>query len=103
MYIDRVCFRVPEIISQKFRVKKKSLHRSLTPHLDCCPHKLYTSEKEFPKWRPIQAFISLTDTLKINEGGFEAHPGFHIKFNDWVANRKPSATMASSQSSQSSQ
>jgi hypothetical protein len=90
MYIDRVCFRVPDSVSQHFRSRKKTLQRSLTPHLDCCPHKMYNSSKEYPKWRPIQAFVALTDTLNLNEGGFEAHPGFHLQFDDWVAHRKPS-------------
>lgn len=93
MYIDRVCFRVPESVSQRFRLKRKSLQRSLTPHLDCCPHKMYSSSKKYPKWRPIQAFVALTDTLLPNEGGFEAHPGFHLKFDDWVATRKPSPSI----------
>ncbi len=93
MYIDRVCFRVPESISQCFRKCKKMLQRSLTPHLDCCPHRLYHSEKKHPKWRPIQAFVALSDTLQMNEGGFEAHPAFHLQFDEWVANRKPSASM----------
>jgi hypothetical protein len=88
MYIDRICFRVPDSISQLFGSKKRRLQRSLTPHLDCCPHKMYSSSKEFPKWRPIQAFVALTDTLNPNEGGFEAHPGFHLQFDNWVASRK---------------
>jgi hypothetical protein len=88
MYIDRVCFRVPDRISQLFSSKgeqvstgkknKFTLQRSLTPHLDCCPHRIFESVKETPKWRPIQAFIALTDTLEPNQGGFEACPGaFH--------------------------
>ena len=49
-----------------------------------------------PKWRPIQAFIALTDTLNADEGGFEAAPGLHLAFDDWVANRPPSVQQGSS-------
>ena len=93
MYIDRLCYRVPEDISQKFSGgKKRSLQRSLTPHLDCCPHKLYDfGDKPFPKWKPIQCFVALTDTLEKDQGGFECCPGFHQQFNEWVASRLPSA------------
>jgi hypothetical protein len=94
MYIDRVCFRVPEAISNNFFVKKRALQRSLTPHLDCCPQRLYNSQKDIPKWRPIQAFVALTDSLNPHEGGFEAHPGFHINFDEWVATRNLSPTRA---------
>lgn len=92
MYIDRVCFRVPESISNHFFTKKRTLQRSLTPHLDCCPQRLYNSQKDVPKWRPIQAFVALTDSLNPNEGGFEAHPGFHIGFDEWVQTRHVSPT-----------
>eukprot|EP01038_Epipyxis_sp_PR26KG_P012251 gene12251-16425_t len=89
MYIDRVCYRLPSSISEPVGIsKKKRLQRSLTPHLDCCPQKLYNNNSN--KWRPIQAFVSLTDTLLPNQGGFEACPGFHLEFNDWAANRIPS-------------
>jgi hypothetical protein len=76
--------------------KKKLLQRSLAPHLDCCPTDLYgfaTRDNEgvggdgpdalLPRWRPIQATISLTDTLSPNEGGFEAVLGFHREFEDY--------------------
>lgn len=87
MYIDRMCYRVPDAISDAFKVKKKSLQRSLTPHLDCCPHDMYS---KLSKWRPIQAFIALTDTLHANEGGFEACPQHHRHFDSWVQHRVPS-------------
>lgn len=90
MYIDRVCYRVPSEISAKFGPsKKKQLQRSLTPHLDCCPHDMYGKDS---KWRPIQAFLCLTDTLLPNEGGFEACPGHHKGFAAWAAARAPSVT-----------
>jgi hypothetical protein len=89
IYIDRVCYRVPDRISSIHGKGKRKLQRSLTPHLDCCPHKLFTSgdESKASKWRPIQAFIALTDTNEANMGGFEACTGLHKEFNDWVSRR----------------
>lgn len=95
MYIDRVCFRVPDRISDMFKMKNKSLQRSLTPHLDCCPTQMSVStnaKSPYPKWRPIQAFIALTDTLHSDEGGFEACPELHKSFDTWTATRKSSVT-----------
>ncbi len=92
MYVDRVCFRLPDVISENCKVKKKNLQRSLTPHLDCCPSNMFNSTKEVPKWRPIQAFIALTDTVDPNEGGFEAAPGFHKRFDEWSHSRKNTVT-----------
>ena len=86
MYIDRVCYRVSDGICQKFSNGKKLLQRSLTPHLDVCPHKLYDN---INKWKPIQCFIALTDTLESNLGGFETCPGFHRQFDGWMQHRKP--------------
>jgi len=90
LYIDRVCFRVPDDISAKFGpTKKKQLQRSLTPHLDCCPHDMYGKDS---KWRPIQAFLCLTDTLLPDQGGFEACPGHHKGFAQWASSRTPSVS-----------
>lgn len=93
MYIDRLCYRLPEAISDRSNSKKKSIQRSLTPHLDCCPTdmKSLNSNKEFPKWKPIQCFVSLTDSLNPNEGGFECVLGHHKNFAEWTSNRKPNA------------
>lgn len=89
MYIDRICYRVPSAISASFGPsKRKQLQRSLTPHLDCCPHDMYGKGS---KWRPIQAFLCLTDTLLPDQGGFEACPGHHINFDQWAHRRAPSA------------
>jgi hypothetical protein len=47
MYIDRVCFRLPDmIVASISKGTKKKLQRSLTPHLDCCPHRMFESDKE---------------------------------------------------------
>lgn len=88
MYIDRVCYRLPDRIAhQNGSKKKKALQRSLTPHLDCCPANMFTGKK----WKPIQCFIALTDTLQEEEGGFEACKGLHREFDEWTRTRQPSA------------
>lgn len=94
-YIDRIGYRLPTKLSQKIgdqlrpgkKKKARPLQRSLTPHLDCCPHSTYT---DWAKWRPIQCFVSLTDNLDPNTGGFEAAKGFHREFDFWASNRPPS-------------
>jgi hypothetical protein len=87
MYVDRVCFRVPTPVSTMHgESKKKQLQRSLTPHMDCCPHNMYGKGS---KWRPIQAFLCLTDTVLADQGGFEACKGHHRDFVTWAANRLP--------------
>lgn len=86
MYIDRVCYRIPSSSEeiQGIKNKKKQLQRPLGPHLDCCPHNMHKGRK----WRPIQAFLALTDTLEENMGGFEACPGLHRDFYEWAASRE---------------
>jgi hypothetical protein len=103
-YIDRICFRLPEFIVNSFGGSKRHrLQRSLTPHLDCCPQDVCEAIKsgshhqlQMKKWRPIQAFIALTDTIHPDEGGFEACPGLHKRFETWANYRLPSLRMASS-------
>lgn len=115
VYIDRLGYRIPtkiaEEIGAKFlnaensnsqeemvevvgykskkKQKKTAIQRSLTPHLDCCPDTFYSTTCK-SKWRPIQCFVSLTDNLDPNTGGFEAAPGFHRVFHQWRTERKPS-------------
>ena len=91
--------------SSKKKKKAKPIQRSLTPHFDCCPEKYHdTTNKN--KWRPIQCFVSLTDNLHPNTGGFEAVPGFHREFSSWVANgrqKKEKKTATSSAEEQQQQ
>lgn len=98
-YVDRIGFRLPTELATTLgaelqrqavsRKKKKSLaiQRSLTPHLDCCPQTFFSAHKT--KWRPIQSFVSLSDTLEPNMGGFEAAKGFHKEFHKWDKIRPP--------------
>lgn len=71
--------------ANKRGIKARPLQRSLTPHFDCCPE-MYHDASNKSKWRPIQCFVSLTDNLQPNTGGFEACPGFHREFHSWVKN-----------------
>ena len=98
-YIDRICFRLPEFIIDSFGgTKRHRVQRSLTPHLDCCPQDVceaihsgsHSQLHNMKKWRPIQTFIALTDTISPNEGGFEACPGLHQRFETWTNHRLPS-------------
>lgn len=88
MYINRVCYRVPDTISKLHGAKKsRPMQRSLTPHLDCCPSDPFNSGKDTPRWRPIQCITVLTDNLEANTGGFEAVLGFHKEFESYFANQ----------------
>lgn len=106
-YIDRICYRLPTTLSdeigdtlsagtttsttnrKKARKKRRGLQRSLTPHLDCCPDTFDDLTNSKAKWRPIQCFVSLTDNLEPNTGGFEAAKGFHKEFRSWTQSRPP--------------
>jgi hypothetical protein len=89
-------------ISQQGQSAKRPvpIQRSLTPHLDCCPHDMFSSKSN--KWRPIQAFVALTDNLEPETGGFEACLGFHREFEEWSRNRRPSIAVASKKKKQAS-
>ena len=94
LYLDRIGYRLPTTLAQKLgdrinshkKKKTRALQRSLTPHLDCCPERLFA---ETTKWRPIQCFVSLTENLEANLGGFEVAKGFHRNFDEWAQNRPP--------------
>lgn len=114
-YIDRIGYRLPTELAEEWgdrihrrktnthstttttskkKKKMRSIQRSLTPHLDCCPDNLYENTN---KWRPIQCFVSLTDNLEPNTGGFEAVlGGFHRSFDEWARNRNMESNTVSS-------
>lgn len=140
-YVDRVGYRLPTPVSEawgdrlyqdenasdagndadgnssnssKKKTKLRSVQRSLTPHLDCCPDNMWgeistaahansdsssspSHESTKPqKWRPVQCFVALTDTLHPNEGGFECVPGFHREFHEWSRIRSEAVSTPSS-------
>lgn len=100
-YIDRMGYRLPTKLAERLgmppdgnksssSIAKKTnrslpIQRSLTPHLDCCPEDRFRGRK----WRPIQCFVSLTDNLEPDTGGFEAAKGFHHDFDEWARTRPP--------------
>jgi Protein of unknown function (DUF1479) len=106
-YLDRIGYRLPTALAtqlgmdlqqqqqqQQQSTKKKknkslAIQRSLTPHLDCCPETFHHPHKSKSKWRPIQCFVSLVDTLQPNQGGLEAALGFHHDFEQWSRTRPP--------------
>jgi len=77
-YIDRVCWRLPDIIKHE---------GGLLCHLDRNPFDPYlTKHGGLKKWRPIQAFISLTDQYGSNSGGLKVVKGFHNKIDEYFKN-----------------
>lgn len=120
VYIDRVGYRIPTeraqalgecictnssstkptTVESKKKKKLRSIQRPLTPHLDCCPDSMY---EDTAKWRPIQCFVSLTDNLEANTGGFEAvRDGFHRTFDEWARSRRPTSIIVTRKSDTSS-
>ena len=78
--------------------KARTLQRSLTPHMDCCPSALHAGGgKKRPRWRPIQCMLSLTDTLEPQAGGFECVKGFHREFDAYYAAGSPAASRAATE------
>jgi hypothetical protein len=103
-HVDRIGFRLPdscisatvadqsraneEVKAATTRRKQKRavLQRSLTPHFDCCPTSMDEGAgKKFPRWRPIQCMLSLTDNELPDTGGFECVRGFHHDFAQYYA------------------
>lgn len=109
-YIDRIGFRLPTNLAEQIgkdimneqmdksqqqpakKSRPRPIQRSLTPHFDCCPETYHDTNKS--KWRPIQCFVSLTDNIHPNTGGFEAAPGFHREFRSWTENGRRQHTDA---------
>jgi len=72
-YIDRVCYRLPNAIRNE---------KGLDLHLDRHPTLPFAHIK---KWRPIQAFVTLTDHWGGSTGGLQVVPGFHRKIDEYFA------------------
>ena len=78
--IDRVCWRLPD----KIRAEE-----GLKLHMDRNPYDPYLLKSEgLTKWRPIQAFITLTDHYGSESGGLKVVKGFHNIIDDFFANKK---------------
>jgi hypothetical protein len=72
-YIDRVCYRLPNAIRNE---------KGLDLHLDRHPTQPFVQIK---KWRPIQAFVALTDHFGPHTGGLRVVPGFPAKIDEYFA------------------
>jgi hypothetical protein len=77
-YIDRVCWRLPDIIREE---------SGLGLHLDRNPTNPYllnsNGKTQLKKWRPIQAFVTLTDHYLTNSGGLRVVKGFHHEIDEY--------------------
>lgn len=67
-YIDRVCYRTPDIIRSE---------SGLSMHIDRNPTDPYLSKGNLKKWRPIQALLTLTDHYGSECGGLQVVKRFH--------------------------
>eukprot|EP00164_Ancoracysta_twista_P001163 GFYU01001530.1.p1 GENE.GFYU01001530.1~~GFYU01001530.1.p1 ORF type:complete len:389 (-),score=64.04 GFYU01001530.1:98-1219(-) len=92
MYVDRCGYRIPTQAAVELgKENNDPIQKSVGPHVDCCPSDLYGTDGrkgEMRRFRPIQSFISLTDNLEPNTGGFEAVPGFHKRFDEYFMDTK---------------
>jgi ectoine hydroxylase-related dioxygenase (phytanoyl-CoA dioxygenase family) len=77
-YIDRVCYRLPDVIKAE---------GGLGLHLDRNPTDPYLFKSTgLKKWRPIQTFVALTDHYSGDSGGLRVVSGFHKQINDYFKN-----------------
>jgi len=76
LYMDRVCYRYPDSIKAE---------GGLGLHLDRNPYDPYLlkSNGEKKLFRPIQAFITLTDHYGSDTGGLRVVKGFHKKIDSY--------------------
>lgn len=84
-YIDRVAWRLPDHICAE---------GGLSLHLDRNPFRQYPLDPGdgTAKWRPIQAFITLTDHYGSDSGGLRVVKGFHHRIDDFFSKADKSTT-----------
>lgn len=73
-YIDRICYRLPDVIREE---------GGLDLHMDRRPGQLGLTN--IKKYRPIQGFVTLTDHFGENSGGLRLVKGFHKQFDDFFS------------------
>lgn len=73
-YVDKICYRLPG-------------EGGLSLHLDKNPLDPYLEKAGgLDKWRPIQAFVCLTDHYGSDYGGLKVVPKFHLDFDQYFNN-----------------
>ncbi len=87
-YIDRVCWRIPDVIRHE---------GGLGLHLDRNPFDPYLLDKTkggagLHRWRPIQMFLTLTDHYGSESGGLKVIKGFHKKIDEYFASNDERST-----------
>jgi Gig2-like len=82
-YVDRVCWRLPDSIREE---------GGLGLHLDRNPTNPYLlnsgGRSNLKKWRPIQAFVTLTDHYITNSGGLRVVKGFHREIDEYFGSEE---------------
>jgi hypothetical protein len=86
-YIDRVCWRLPDHIRSEGGL---DLHLDRNP-ID--PYLLRSKNGCLTKWRPIQAFVTLTDQYGGESGGLRVIKGFHHKIDEYFNDRVDSSDL----------
>ncbi|KYQ90078.1 hypothetical protein DLAC_08660 [Tieghemostelium lacteum] len=94
MFVNRCGFRIPHL--PETLTHDQLVQKGTGIHLDCNPYHLFKGEKLVDEnielkplrfWQPIQAFVSLTDTLDKEQGGFWTIPKFHFKTVEYFQNQ----------------
>jgi hypothetical protein len=81
-FIDRVCYRLPDHIREE---------GGLAMHLDRNPTDPYlTQYNGLDMWRPIQAFVTLTDHYGNESGGLKIVKQFHREIETYFKDKEPS-------------
>jgi len=79
-YIDRVCWRLPDCIKAEGGLKLHMDRNPLDPFL--------LKSTGLSKFRPIQAFVTLTDHYGGSSGGLQVVKGFHKIIDDFFSKDK---------------
>ncbi len=110
-YVDRVCYRLPDIIREEGGLGLHMDRDPLDPYLfkkvgkeqQQTKHKSNKLERQqntpnaaealsgLTKWRPIQAFVALTDHYSGDSGGLRVVPGFHRHIDSYFKGKTSDA------------
>lgn len=76
-YIDRVCWRLPDYIRSEGGLNLHLDRNTVDPYL--------LKSGGLKKWKPIQAFVTLTDHYGSESGGLKVVKGFHREIDSYFA------------------